>query len=77
MSTTGCGFLVLAALALLAGMIPFLAWTNLVVTLPLAVVGTIAIAGHARKPAAQPADRAMVWIALGFTGVVLFRLVMM
>lgn len=77
LSTTGCGFLFLAALALLAGMIPFLAWTNLVITLPLAVIGTIAIAGHARKPAAQPADRALLWLSIGFTGVVLFRLVMM
>ncbi len=77
MSTTGCGFLFLAVLALLAGLVPFLAWTNLVVTLPLAVIGTIAIARRARKPAAQAADRAMVWIALGFTGVVLLRLVMM
>lgn len=77
LSTTGCGFLFLAALALVAGMIPFLTWTNLVVTLPLAVIGTIAVAAQARKPAAQPADRAMLWLSIGFTGIVLFRLVMM
>jgi len=76
-TTTGCGFLILAALALLAGLIPFLAWTNLVITLPLAIIGTLATATHARKPAAQPADRAMLWLALGFTALVLFRLVMM
>lgn len=77
MSTTGCGFLFLAALALLAGMIPFLAWTNLVITLPLALVGTVATAIHARKPSAQRADKAALSLALVFLAVVLFRLAMM
>jgi hypothetical protein len=77
LSTTGCGFLFLAALALLAGMIPFLAWTNLVITLPLAIVGTVATATHARKPAAQPTDRVAFSLALVFLAVVLFRLVIM
>jgi hypothetical protein len=77
LSTTGCGFLFLAALALLAGLIPFLVWTNLVVTLPLAIVGTVSTATQARKPAAQRADKAALSLALVFLTIVLVRLVMM
>lgn len=77
MSTTGCGFLVLATLALFAGLIPFLAWTNLVITLPLAVIGTLVTISHARKAGAQPADKAILWLALGLIAVILFRVVVL
>ena len=77
MSSTGCGFLFFAALALVMGMIPILAWTNLVITLPLALIGAISTASHARRPAAQSADKVIFLLALGLIAVIAFRVVVM
>lgn len=75
MNSTGCGFLVLASLALLIGLVPFLAWTNLVIALPLGLIGMVAAATSARKPAAQGTDKAMFWVALALIAVIILRTV--
>lgn len=75
MNSTGCGFLVLASLALLAGLVPFLAWTNLVIALPLGIVGMVAAASNARKPSAHEADKAVFWISLALIAVIVMRTV--
>lgn len=74
MSSTGCGFLLLAIIALFAGMIPFLAWTNLVVTLPLALIALVSTGAQAIKPNAQPADKAMLGISVLFVVIVAARM---
>ncbi len=75
MNSTGCGFLLLASLALLVGLVPFLAWTTLVVALPLALIALISATTNARKPAAQPVDRTVFWITLALVAVVVARIV--
>lgn len=75
MSSTGCGFLLLTFLALLVGFVPFLAWTNFVMALPLAIISLGIYAGAARKRRTQPADLALFWIALGLAAIVIGRLV--
>lgn len=77
MNSTGCGFLLLASLTLLVGFVPFLAWTNLVIALPLAIVGVISTAATARKPTAQAADTSLFWIALGLVALIIVRMVML
>ena len=75
MNSTGCGFLLLAFLAVVMGFVPFLVWTNYVVALPLAIISTGIFAVQARKKHVQPADRMFFWIALGFLALIVVRLV--
>lgn len=75
MNTMGCSLLVLGAAAFLVGFIPILGWINLVVVLPLALLGTISAGRAARKPEAQPADTTVFWIAVGLLLVVILRLI--
>ena len=75
MNSTGCGFLLLASLALLVSLVPFLAWTNLAIALPLALIALVTAANNARRPAAQPADRTLFWIALALVAAVVARTV--
>lgn len=77
MNSTGCGLLLLAFLAVVVGFVPFLAWTNYVMALPLAIISAGIFASHARKQSSQNADRAFFWIALGLMVLVIGRLVMM
>ncbi len=48
MGTLGCGFGLLATIAFLIGLIPFLGWLNWFTTLPLAVIAA-ALAYSARQ----------------------------
>lgn len=75
MNPTGCGFLLLSSLALLVGLVPFLAWTNIVIALPLALIALLSAGSSARKPAAQPADKAVFWIALALIAMIVARTV--
>lgn len=74
MSTMGCSVILLAAIALVVGFIPILTWINLVVALPLALVGAVMAGLHARKPNAQPADKAIFWIAVGIGATIVARM---
>ncbi len=73
MNSTGCGFLLLASLALLVSLVPFLAWTNLVIALPMALVAFFTAANQARRPAAQPVDKTVFWIVLALIALIVVR----
>lgn len=74
MNAMGCSMLILAAAILFVGFIPILAWTTLFVALPLALMGTVGAGISARRPGAQPADKAMFWIAVVLTVAVILRI---
>lgn len=77
MGSTGCGFLLLAFLAVLVGFVPFLEWTNYVVALPLALIAAGMFASSARKRTAQPADHTFLWVSAGWMILVIGRLWML
>lgn len=72
-NTMGTSLLLMAAAALMVGFIPILTWINLFIALPLAAIGTISTGITARKPIAQPADKALFWIGLGLAATILLR----
>lgn len=76
-SAVGCSLLILSCAALIMSFVPFLNWIALVIALPLAVIGAISSFKGARKPTAQPADKAMTWMALGMILAVVIRLAIM
>lgn len=75
MNTMGCSMLILGAAAFLVGFIPILSWINVIIVLPLVLLGTISAGRAARSPEAQPADTAIFWVAVGLLLVVILRLV--
>lgn len=64
MNTMGCSFLILAAAALVVGFIPILTWINLFIALPLALIGAASAGNKLRDQSAQPADKAIFWLAI-------------
>ena len=70
----GISLLVLSLAALLVSFVPFLNWIALVIAAPLALVGSLLIALRARQHGAQPADRALIWVALSVAMFVTLRL---
>lgn len=73
MNAMGCSLLLMAAAALLVGFIPILTWINVFIALPLAFVSAITAGLAARKPASQPADKAMFWFSVALGATILLR----
>lgn len=75
MNTMGCSFLILAAVALIVGFIPILNWITLFIALPLSLMGAFASGNIARRHSAQPADKAIFWMAIALAATIIFRMV--
>lgn len=75
MNPMGFSFLILATATLVFGFIPILTWTNLFIGMPLAIISTIMTGMSARKPHAQPADRALYWFSIAITALIVLRVI--
>lgn len=74
LNTMGCSFLILAGVALVVGFIPILTWITVFVALPLSLMGAVASGNIARRHSAQPADKAIFWIAIAVAATIIFRI---